>query len=88
MKNRNPIDRLADIKSEIAALEKERDEIRVSIISGEIKPMGDEWFAKVSERDRRRITIADAERLCSPKLFDALVWRYKETWVVLKPRDL
>jgi hypothetical protein len=66
-------DRMAAIKTEVATLEVEYAELRDRIVSGGVALAGELWRAKVTEVAKRRILLADAERLLPASLFDLLV---------------
>jgi len=84
--NLHPVDRLALLKAEIAALKREFDALRLQVISGEAEADGDEWTACVFELRRRSIRLADAERLLPPEMLSQLVRSQTGTAVRLHPR--
>ena len=67
--NQHPVDRLHDLKAEIAALEAEHETIRQRIIAGEVEPRGTEYEATVTEQQKRFVSVTEAERLLPPALF-------------------
>jgi hypothetical protein len=84
MTNRHPVDRLAEIRAEIAVLKEEEADLRARIINGEVVPLrGEEWVAVVRARDRRVITVADAERVLPPEQFKRIVRHERIVAVIL-----
>ena len=71
--NQHPVDRMAELKSHIAALEREFAELRSRLLSGNISPVGDEWQANVTEHTRRSIKLADVERVLPPEIVQSLL---------------
>lgn len=76
----HPIDRMALLKEEIAALkarmdEKEREysEWRRLLVSGQIDQIGETWFANVEKRERRSISVRTAEGVLPPAMLAAIV---------------
>jgi len=84
------VDRLAELKAQIAALDREYERLREMVVTGQASTAGPLWQAVVSSVTRRTIAIADAQRLLPFDLFEALVkpeppkkvfaavtWRYR-----------
>ena len=82
-----PVDRMAEIKAEIATLEAEFAELREILIADPTLRTGDLWEANVSEFSRRHITVKDAQKLLSSALFDSLVKTTSSVGVWLKRRS-
>jgi hypothetical protein len=80
------VDRMAEIKAQIAALEREYENLRQMILTGQASAIGMLWQATVTEVTRRSITIADAQRLLPLDLFEALVKPITQTNVTLHRR--
>ena len=80
----HPVDRLAELKIQIADLEAERDSLRRQIITGEVEPVGEVWQATIRHQNRRVVTIPDAERVLAPEMFAAVVTSHRQTVLVLR----
>lgn len=80
------VDRMAEIRDQIAGLETEFAELRAKLISGEIDKTGQDWIAVVTEQETRRISVRDAEKVLPEGLFESLVSRSKQTTVRLQRR--
>jgi hypothetical protein len=81
--NRHPVDRMADIKAEIAILEEEYAALRRGVVDGSIGLVGAEWTARVDEHVIRHITIRDAERCLPPETFERLAQMRQQMHVTL-----
>jgi hypothetical protein len=66
--NRHPVDRLADLRVQIALLTSEADKIRRKILSGEIEPRGDEYEAIL--REQNRIDLQEVHKRFGPAVDD------------------
>jgi hypothetical protein len=58
--NRKPPDELADVRERMKQLKHREDELKASLIAGEVDLVGDEFIAKISQ--------VTSERINSPKL--------------------
>jgi len=67
MSNRHPIDRLADLRSEIKRLEAEEAELRKEILNGEHGLIGDQWIASVKVSDRESLDTALVRKHLGPE---------------------
>jgi hypothetical protein len=77
---------MADIKAQIAALEREYDEIRRRILAGEVSAIGDEWRVTVATVTRRSIAVADAQRLLPLEQTNVTLRRKQKPKPVKPPR--
>jgi hypothetical protein len=82
----HPVDRMAEIKAQIAALDREYERLRAQVIAGEVSAVGVLWEAVVFSLTRRTITVADAQRLLPLDLFEQLVKPIQQTNVKLHRR--
>jgi len=73
------VERLAEIKAQIAALDREYERLREMVVTGQASTAGLLWQAVVSSVTRRTIAIADAQRVLPFDLFEALVKPTKST---------
>jgi hypothetical protein len=80
------VDRMAEIKAQIAALDREYELLRAMVLAGEASTIGTLWQATVTSVTRRTIAIADAQRLLPADLFDAVVKPINQTNVTLHRR--
>jgi hypothetical protein len=80
------VDRMAEIKAQIAALDREYERLREMVETTQAS--GLLWQAVVSSVTRRTIAIADAQRLLPFDLFEALVKPIHQTNVTLRRRQL
>ena len=71
------VDRMAEIKAQIAALDREYERLREMVVTG--LASGPLWQAVVSSVTRRTVAIADAQQLLPFDLFEALVKPTKST---------
>jgi hypothetical protein len=83
MAGKHPVDRMAEIRDQLAELEREYAELRGRLVAGEIEPEGDEWLATVTHRTQRRITVKDAERALPAATVAGLVRSMTQIVVVL-----
>jgi len=66
VKNRHPIDRLADVRAEIKRLDAVEAELRKSIIVGDFGLTGDQYIAEVRETTRETIDSALVRKHLGP----------------------
>lgn len=71
--NQHPVDRLADIRQQIADLNNEADAIRNGILAGSIGRKGEQHMAEVRQQSQRYTTVARAEKMLTPVLFEQFV---------------
>lgn len=83
----HPVDRMGEIKAQIAALDREYDRLRALVLTGEASTVGTLWQAMVTSVTRRTISVADAQRLLPLDLFEALVKPISQTNVTLRRRQ-
>jgi len=57
MQNRHPVDRLADIRSEIKRLEAEEEKLRAYLLEHPSDRTGEEHIAIVGSQSRRRVDL-------------------------------
>jgi hypothetical protein len=82
----HPVDRMAEIKALIAALDLEYARLRDQVLTGKVSTIGALWEARVTAVTRRTIAVADAQRLLPLDLFEALVKPIEQTNVTLRRR--
>lgn len=82
--NRHPVDRMGDIKEQIAKLESEFADLREKVLTGDCLPTGDEWVALISEMKTRHISVKQAEKTLPAALFNSLVTASSATRVALR----
>jgi hypothetical protein len=80
------VDRMAEIKAQIAALDREYERLREMVVTG--LASGLLWQAVVSSVTRRTVAIADAQQLLPFDLFEALVEPIHQTNVTRRRRPL
>ena len=85
--NRNPVDRLADVRAEIQKLRREANAIGTLIKLGLIDPTGDQYQATIIEMPRTRmLNVAEAVAAIGDAI-EPFVRRGTERKVVLKRRQ-
>lgn len=67
MSNRHPIDRLADVRSELRALEAIEAELRNEIVSGIHGLSGDQFLASVTESERESLDAVALRKHLGPE---------------------
>ena len=85
-RNVHPVDRMADIKEQIAELETEFAHLRQQVIAGTVSPVGERWRATVREGSYRLIKAEEAQRLLPEAVFNSLVTAVSRTAVYLNRR--
>lgn len=84
----HPVDRMADLKRQIADLEREFATLRSQVVAGEVSEVGEAWTASIALRSHRSIRMADAERLLPAEMLEALVHTSTFTTVALIRRGV
>ena len=82
--NRHPVDRMGEIKEQIAQLETEFAELREKVLNGECLSLGDEWGATISRMRTRRISVKRAEKMLPTAIFNSLVMETAADRVALR----
>jgi hypothetical protein len=65
--NRHPVDELADLRFEIALLQRRADALRDVILSGGCSLVGDEHRALIQVTNQNRVDVAALRRELSPE---------------------
>jgi N-methylhydantoinase B/oxoprolinase/acetone carboxylase alpha subunit len=84
--NRHPVDQLADVRVQIAALKAREDELRKLILSGEADYRGDEWWADITTQSAKRIDTAAVREAFSEERLAPFMRESVTKTIRLKPR--